>query len=651
MYSKLYRSLAFVLVAFSVTVFTSCREEGLINKTKYQGQKIKNYCADFEEEVSGLVEANQGTSVLRVAEYDNSQFDYFYLEPGQMEQIGDTLYMRLINDINYDKYLHKRVAVHVQLGYSSQDHLVDLEEDPQGELSEPLVIDRDYYNANSDPFFVYKFPVGNKLNGKQVTLYYSIVQYKKNGSLKRVFCNTEEVPLGPLDPPCCTEQPWREVKAQSVVQIPELDIDDETYRYKGFTGTVDLIFPMNSVEYDEDELNDVLLNFISKYEKQGYQVQSIDLTGYASQGGTVEYNQDLSDNRSTVVYENLQKHFEESDNSSVSISHRGLGEDWERFNLLVKTAVFTDEERQKLLDIANSAMSDDEKEAELRKLPFWEKLIKEVLVYNRHVMVEFTFQYQPDKMYVEMYPSEMPIIAPELYNVATKKMTISKFRPGADVSEGMGILNTLINVNGNEKANLYAMRSTYHFAENNVQSAINDIESAMNIDSDNSQYGLAALSYKTQYADNYTITERMNMLNEYNSFSLRNPNNAMLQYNRVVMMDKVGFISGALAEYEELITESSKTAALLNNRGVARLKTNRLTEAEADFQEAIRLDPKLAHPYFNLAVIYAYKGMPDKCITNLGRAIELNPALKDGIFRNPVFSVVKTSDKFREQFR
>jgi tetratricopeptide (TPR) repeat protein len=347
------------------------------------------------------------------------------------------------------------------------------------------------------------------------------------------------------------------------------------------------------------------------------------------------------------VYERLTKYFQQQNRSDVNVSQSGRGEDWERFDILVKTAVFTEDERRQLLDISSSSMSDDEKEAKLRKLPFWTKLVNEVLVYCRHVLIEFTFEYAPDRMYVENYPTQMPIIAPELYNVATKKMTISRFQQGNNPQDGMRVLNTLIDVNSNRTANLFAMRSTYHNAMNNVRAAITDIEAAMQQDSDNPQYAVAALSYKTRIADTYTLDQRMRMLNDYSTYINRYPNNQMLAYNRVVMLDKVGFISGALAEYENLLSGSSRSAALLNNRGVARMKTNRLTEAEADFQEALRTDPRMAEAYFNLAIIYAYKGFPDKCIENLTKAIEINAALKEGLARNPAFSVVKSNPRFQ----
>lgn len=623
-------------------LLSGCGPEGLINKTKYNGKKVTNTCKNFETEAKAMLASNMGQTTLRVSEYDNSQFDYFYLEPGQYEIKGDTLYFRMIGDMEYGKYLTKGVAVHVTAEYSSQEHLKNIESEPQGQLG-MLVIDESYYKANNTPFFLYKIPVGKKLDGRQVILKFSIVQYKK-GKVAKVFCNTVEVPLGPMEPNCCTDQPWEQVNTGSLVILPDINIKDENYRYKGFQGTLDLIFPMSSTKFNENELTDVITNYLAKYEAEGFKANTINIEGYASQGGTEEFNQKLSEARSLAVFNDLTKKMPKEKAETIKIEYSGKGEDWERFDLLTKTAVMTDEERKQVLTISASSATKDEKEAELRKLPHWDKLVKEVLENCRHTFITFTFDYQPDKMYTEMYPSKMPVISPELYNVATKKMTIGKYIKGTDAQKGLRVLNMLIP--NNEKANLFAMRCTYLFGINDIASAIKDIEKAQSLDKNNQDYAMASLAFKTKFASNYSLDERMKMLDAYNDYAIKYPNNKGLYFNRAVMMEKVGFISGALAEYSNLITESSKTATGLNNRGVAELKTNRFAEAEADFKEAISLDPSQAEPYFNLALIYAYKGLPDKCVENLDKAIEINPKYKDDVMTNPVFSVMRDNPKF-----
>ncbi|MCS6903777.1 MAG: OmpA family protein [Bacteroidia bacterium] len=645
------RGLLGILMLFSLL---ACKQQGIINKVKYEGKKITNTCKDFEDEVKALIEANQGTSQLRISEFDNSQFNYYYLEPGQFEQIKDTLYFRLINDIVYEKYLHKGVAIEIHAEYQAQEHLKHLEKSVSGKLG-TLRIDRKYFDRNSYPYFIYKLPVGQNLNGKNLNLKFSVVQYDKKGRLKKVFCNSVDVPIGPLDPSCCTDKPWVEVKPKTIVKIPDIEIKDENYRYKGFTGTLDLIFPMNSAKYTKksrEEFRDVILNYISKYENVGYTLTAIHIEGYASQGGKVDYNQKLSEARCQTVQKDLEEHFRKINREGqVRITAKGNGEDWERFILLAKIANFTEEEREQVLQIANSPEDPDVKEAKLRKLPFyWKKLVPEVMEHCRHTFITFTFDYHLDKMYYENFPNQIPIISPELYNVATKVHTIVKYRKGVDPNANLRILNYLIDENGNKKPNLFAMRSGYHYVLSDPKSAIADIETAYQMEATNYNYSLLGLAYKTAWADNYSLSERLRILNDYSTFLSKNPNDPILRFNQAVMMEKVGYLSGALAEYDGMLAKGESEAVLLNNRAVARLKASRLTEAEADLLEALRLNPQLAEAHFNLAIIYAWRGLTYKVIENLDKVIALEPSYKCEITKNPVFRQMRKNPLFAEKY-
>ncbi len=634
-----------IVVGSLLVFFYSCQPEGVINKTKYEGRKVINTCDQFKQEIKALEEANSGPNELRVSEYDNSDFAPDFLEPGQFVLKGDTLYFRLANDLEYEKYLHKGVAIHVVAKFQAPPHLTDLEEEPSGELP-TLVIDRAYYEANKDPYFVYKIPVQHRVDGKQLTLSFSVVQYKK-GKIKRVFCNSVEAPIGAIEPPCCTSKPWEAAALASVVQMPKLKVQPVKYKVKNITGTLDLIFPMNSVKFDRSKLHEAIFDYLRKYDAEGYKLKAVDMKGYASQGGTVEYNLDLSKRRAYVVQAETKKYLAElgKDTTKIPITAEGRGEDWERFELLVKTEAFTPEERQELLDIAHSPIHDDEKEAQLRKLPYWDKLVEEVLVYCRHTFIKYMMEYQGKELAYGSYAQLLPIFSPELYQVTLGKRSIGPYAPGVKVDENLSLLSNLINENP-RNANLYALRSTYYFAKGDVNAALRDIQQAQQIEPNNPQYAIAALAYKTVLADNYSIEERMNLLNQYNDLIARDPNNKMLLYNKLILMDKIGYISGALAEYENLDVEND--AVLLNNRGVALMRTFRLFEALQDFQKAVELNDKMPEPYYNMAVIYAFLGKVRKSAEMAKKAIEIDPMYKHRIFSSPAFSIVRDMPAFSD---
>jgi tetratricopeptide (TPR) repeat protein len=631
-----------VLAAFGVIAFSGCTPEGVINKTKYKGEKIVNTCDAFKEEVASLVNANNNSAQLVVAEYDNSEFDYYYLEPGQYEIKDGMLNWRFAGDIEYDKYLVKGVAITAMATYDAMDHLKGMENPTSGNIGS-LRIDRAYYNAHKEPVFMYQMPIeGNAadLNGKQIKISFKVEKFNKKGKLKKVFCKTDETPLGPVGPACCTFQPWDKANPQSVIVMPDVKIDDEQYKYRGFTGTLDLIFPENSVVFDKKVLTSAIQDYIKKYSDAGYKATNINLDGWASLGGEEARNQDLSERRAKAVFEDLTASLADA---SIQIAYAGKGEDWERLKLLTKASGLSGEEQAAVLGVCNGAGSNDEKEAAMRKLSFWTKLVDEVIVNTRHTFVTFKFDYQPNKMYVDYYPSQMPISS-ELLKVANETMVIGSYQEGGDTKKGLRTLDILLG--NNKKANLYAMRSTYHFGNNDFQSAIGDIDEAIGLDRNNTQYALAGLAYKTRYAGNYTIEQRLEMMDQYNDYVVRYPDNKSLYYNRAVMMDKIGYISGALAEYDELLQGGETSAASLNNRGVAKLKTMRTTEAEADFRAALDKDKNLAEAYFNLSLIYAYRGLTEKCVAELGKAVARDLTFKSQIWSNPAFAVLKDNPKF-----
>jgi hypothetical protein len=636
-----------LLWAMVILAFSACTPEGVINKTKYKGEKITNTCDSFKEEIAAIVSANSNSAKLVVAEEDNSDVEYYYLEPAQYEIKDGVLNFRLAGDLEYEKYLTKGVAITIKATYTSLDHLNSMEKSPTGDVGS-LKVDRAYWDANKEPVFMYKMPITNDddLNGKQIKLTFMVEKYNKKGTKKKILCKSDEVPFGPIGPACCTFQPWDGADPQSVIALPDVKINDENYKYRGFTGTLDLIFPENSVKFDQNLLTTAVKDYIKRYTTVGYKVTSINLEGWASLGGKEDKNQQLSERRAKAVYDDLMKSLADS---TIEVTSAGRGEDWDRLVLLTKASALSAEEQQAVLNIANGPGTNDEKEAEMRKLPFWKKLVEEVIVNTRHTFTTFKFDYAPDKMWVDYYPSQMPVISDELVRVANETMTIGSYKEGGDVKKGLRVLDILIG--NNKRPNLYAMRSTYQFGNNNVQAAIKDIDDALALDQSNQQYALASLAYKTKFANNYTLDQRMEMMDQYNDYAVRYPDNKSLYFNRAVMMDKIGYISGALAEYNDLLEGATASAANLNNRGVAKLKTMRTTEAEADFLAALDKDNNLAEAYFNLSLIYAYRGLSGKTVEHLQKAIDRDASLKSRVSTNPAFAVMKANPEFTKFLR
>lgn len=635
-----------LVLGIILSVLTSCKPEGFINKVKYRGEKYLNTCETFTNEVNRLVQNNTEASKLSVSEYDNSDFDYFYLEPGQFEIVGDTLMFRLAQDLAYPRYLGKGVALHVNASYDSPEIIKDLGQDAAGKL-ETLVIDRDYYLANYKPFFLYKIPLnGKQVEGKQISLSFAIAQYDKNGALKKFFCETDATPIGTATPACCNAANWQNTSLQSIISVPEIEVDQEDFVYEGFTGTIDVLFEESSSSLDDDSSFSVQLiqSHIENYKEKDYGISYLDLSGYASPGGKQKYNQDLSQKRAESLQKGLKAlngHIE-----GLEIVAVGKGEDWERVKLLTQVSSLSPYQKDQVLSICNDeALTVDQREAELRKLVYWDILVEEVLIKARHTFGFMDFEYTGQLPVLERYVHRLPVASSELEDVAATVISAKSYANADDPKAGLTTVDDILTKKASP--NLYAIRATYHIANDDITAAIKDLENAGRFrDQRAPMYAQAVQGYQVLFADAYSEQERKNMLNDMNQLSKDNPGDRTIAFNKAVLMDKVGYVSGALSEYDALLEGYDPTASQLNNRGVARLKSNRVSEAEADFMAATQQDANLSEAWFNLAATSAYKGFTRKTIEYLDKAIALKPQYKTMIFNNPVFSVISEDPRF-----
>lgn len=634
--------------SFLVTLIflTACRPEGFINRVKYQGEKFTNTCETFTSEVNQLLQRNNHPGLLKVSEYDNSDFTYYYLEQGQFEILNDTLRFRLIQDLPYPHYLDKGVAVHVNASYEASAKIKEMGGSGGGTIG-TLVVDREYYIANRKPFFLYKIPLnGQELAGKELRLSFAIVKYNKDGSIKDYFCETGGQPIGVMQPACCSAVAWDEAPLKSIVDFPKIDVADEAFVYQGFTGTIDVQFKENSADvYDDSSFTALTIQtFVNKYRSLGYRITRIDLFGYASPGGQESLNQKLSQKRA----ESLKNALEvlNGEIKDLEINAEGKGEDWERVKVLTQISSLKEDEKDQVLAIVNDeSLTNDQKEARLRKVRFWDTLVEEVLIRARHTFAIMDFVYNGELPTLKRFAQQLPVASRDLEEVANTRFKVSAYADGMDVNKEMQTINDILT----QKAtpNLYAMRATYYLGQEKFNDAVSDLEKAGRFRGPNQQdYVAASQGLKIYFADAYDFNYKKTLYQEYDQLAQKNPSDREIFFNRAILMDKVGLISQALNEYDDLLEGQKPTVAQLNNRGVARLKGHMINEAEADFKAAVAMDSQTPELYYNLAAVSAYKGLTRLTVEYLDKAIQLDESFKDLIFDNAVFNFMSEDPRF-----
>ncbi|MFK7970177.1 MAG: tetratricopeptide repeat protein [Bacteroidia bacterium] len=635
-----------ILTALIVCLLQACGStSGLINKVKRGDTVYENSCTKFQEDVNRLIEANKQPNVLAVSQYENSAYDYFYLEPGQFTMQGDTLLFRLKEDLNYAGYIDPNTAIHVNLSFKAPADVAERMIPREREIG-TIVVDRGYYLRNSRPFFVYQIPLrGMPVAGRQLMMSFSIVSLNK-GVVDEYHCETENKPIGTAMPACCTAAIWEAASLQTIADIPALNIQPDTFAYAGFRAMLDIAFQDNVIEAPGSLPASALQSLLANLKGMDYHASRINITAYPAILGDPALNLGKAKLQASTVYETLTGL---NQGSKIAIEHKAEGPDWELVgNLVQKSSSFTNSEKDQVVAITRGSAGDASKIAKLSLLDFYQKLKDNILNKTRHVRTEVRFDYNGELATIGRYKEVLSLWDPALESQVARRFEAQPYSPGDDISQAVARIDKILTQKAS--ANVYAMRATYMQAKKDYRAAIGDLEKAARLEPGNASYTSAIRAYKILFAGSYSMEERLTMLDEYDRFTRDNPSDRSLFLNRAMLMEKCGLTTLSVNEYGKLFEGVQVSAKQLNNRGVALLKAHRLRDARIDFEQSISRDSRLAEPHFNLAVLYAYEGLERKSAEHLAAAIKRDPRFRNLIFNNPAFSILADTPRF-DQFK
>ncbi len=109
----------------------------------------------------------------------------------------------------------------------------------------------------------------------------------------------------------------------------------------------------------------------------------------------------------------------------------------------------------------------------------------------------------------------------------------------------------------------------------------------------------------------------------------------------------MGDVETELEYLERCLTINPDNKYALSNKGAALMERGMLDEAETLFMQAMKVDKEYPWPYYNLACLFALRGDDARSISNLKKALELDPALKDDARRDICLERLRCSDDFR----
>lgn len=166
----------------------------------------------------------------------------------------------------------------------------------------------------------------------------------------------------------------------------------------------------STLDGNSRELGD-LDNFVGNLMKDTLmKVKSVEITGYSSPDGPLEFNETLARNRAQDFKNYVDKKYGFSKKYDVTLN--AVAEDWEMCRALVAQSSVPD--KQSVLNIIDGKQSSDAKELALKKMPSaWEYMKKNILPPLRRV--ELTINYGEGSVVEQrtMIPRPKPVPQPE----------------------------------------------------------------------------------------------------------------------------------------------------------------------------------------------------------------------------------------------
>lgn len=639
-----------LLLSAAFSFFTGCKPEGYINTVKYNNTKYVNTCAAFDDEAHRVISANSDSAALSVSLFDNSVYSYFFLETGQYEVRRDTLFFRLKNDFPFNQYLGKGVAIHVYVAMRSAPKLRTFEDSKTQRIGE-IRIDANYYQAHKNPFFCYKIPVRNiAIDGKQLLISYAIAQYHpKTGAFQRYFCATDSAPIGTAKPAFGTAARWKEAQLQTILPSPSFVAKAEKYRmYESFSGTIDITFRDNEFGFSDSILSLEIQQYINKFDALGYQPTNIRIEGYASPAGKDVDNVALSQRRAQTVHDALQR--ANAKVPGLTINSIGKGEDWTRvYQLVQRSQQLSMAQKDEVVAILNNpALSNDEHEAALRKLPYWAAVEAEYFGPARHTFTWIDFKVKDKSVpTLERFTQLYTLNAPELERIAKQSFDLQPYTAGIDTAKALRQVNEMLGRKAS--ANLYLMRATYALAAGDYTRLYADLQRAHQLEPAKG-YDALIEEYSFSRLDAYPYDEQVAYLKKLTEKAEKNPSDRETRFRRLLVMDRLMLLNAGIPEYIKLLENANISAIEYTNAGAMFIKAHRFEQAEYFLQKAIEKNPAQAEAHYNLAAMYAYKGFTQKAADHLTRAVELKPSLKEVYRTASPFRVIRDYPMF-ERFK
>jgi len=382
--------------------------------------------------------------------------------------------------------------------------------------------------------------------------------------------------------------------------------------------------------------------------------RTVTITGTHSPEGAERINSKLANERAAAIEKYYRAQMKKYDYQNladeIKFIQKPVVDDWTEFkNALASYTGISDSDKAQYLSIVNTPGSFEDQEKQLKKLPTYRKVFKDVYPGLRTAKTEIL------TIKKKKTDSEISVLAKQ----------ITQNQVGADTLsfEELMYAGTLT-PSLDEKAAIYeaaTKKGSNWNAHNNLgatylaQAIENPSRASELVDKATAQLELAARIRETPEVHANLATVALWKGNPYKAYS--HANKALNGASNDVARGVNG-VKGAAeiyqAKYSDAVrstSSSSTTGVNLFNKGLAQLLNKDYANASSSFAEASRTDANLAVAYYGAAVAAARSGNADAVVTNLTSAVKIDPSLKEKALTDLEFTKWQTSEPFRNALK
>jgi hypothetical protein len=381
--------------------------------------------------------------------------------------------------------------------------------------------------------------------------------------------------------------------------------------------------------------------------------RTVTITGTHSPEGRERINSKLSEERAKAIEKFYRAQMKKYDYKgladSIKFILKPVVDDWNEFK--AKLAAYegiSADEKAAYLNVVNSSGSFEEQEKQLKKLPSYKKVFKDIYPGLRTAKTEILTSKK------KKTDAEMSVMAKQVTQGASadgltfeEMMYAATLTPSMDEKAAIYEAATKKGSNWNAYNNLGA---TY------LQMAIDNPARAGELgDKASAQFELAAKIKETPETNANLATVALMKGNPYKAASYANKalNGASNDVARGVNGVK-GAAEIYIAKYDAAVrSESSALTTDVNlfNKGLAQLLSKDYPNATSSFNEAISKNGNMAIAHYGAAVAAARAGDADKVVSNLSNAVKIDPTLKDKALTDLEFAKWATTEAFRNALK